>query len=1451
MKGDVSSDRRAALARAVAVCRRVLVGDRREGGAAGDLGEQLEAPLGFDPRTGVPLAMAGMGHLRSWQVGPADMLRAWHAHLVTTAPGASDAERARAGYDQMKYEIGYTVLHRLCALRMAEEREIVRPCVSKGRDSDGFKLYLKVAPDSALGTYEEAYAFFLARLYDELARDLPAVFDRRIAPSLVFPRPAALEAVLAALNAPELTQLWTEDETLGWIFEDYNDADERKEMREHDAPRNARELAVRNQFFTPRWVVEFLTDNTLGRLWCEQTGGETTLAQSCQFLARAPGQATREARDPRDILVLDPACGSGHFLLYAFDLFETIYREAWRSRRHKGADRTPLWEEFPDERAFESEIPRLILRHNLHGVDIDPRCLQEAALALWLRAHRSWQRLGLKARERPAIAKVNLVCAEALPNAPALRKDLLAKLKPAVLGRLAEALLARAGEMGILLRAETAMAETVAAVKKEYRAWKERELELFPELAPPRQTTIGEFVELRELGDDAFWLEAETRLGTALDELTDGAEDAEHYRSRLFAEDVRHGLEFFELGRQKFDVILMNPPFGEPSESTKEALDAAYVPAGHELYAMFYERTLEMLRPGGRVGAITNRSWLALPTLEKFRCEVLGKKGTVELAADLGYGVLNAKVETAAAVLRLGGDVDAPATWIRLVKTGRKRETLLEALRNPVGHRAVSVVSARRFEGLPTQVYGYWMSPELAQLYGAAKTVETVADAVVGTQTSDDGRFLRLAWEVLPQVVGLSATWARFAKGGEHRFYFDDVHLVIRWVDGGKEIAAFPKAFIRNAQYYGKPGVTWPPRTNLRLSPRALPAGCAFGHMGPSAIAPGDPPHVLLAVLSSTPAYLLLSVRFQTADDSPRSISKAYEVGRIRDLPWPKLSAERVGRLASLAQDAVALARLAQLEDDDSGETAVAFAVPPILLAPRSALEAATRHRTAERERVFTELARIQGTIDDIVTDAYGFSERDREVMDEELEPALVRLPSDAPIDDELFRTAYLTKGALDGARLPGGLDAEAEVRVEHRRGKQMRLRDLTTLCRLFQVAPSTLIDKRSALGLLRPDDVRRAAADLVSYAVGAAFGRWDVRLAAHPEWIPSFADAFDPLPACPLGQLVQADGLPATEDRIGSETWLASRRHPTALPPRSPSAEIGAGGYPLRVAWDGLLADDTLDDASPRHASESFLARVGAVLEHLFGRERGAWEADIAHALGVSSVAAWLRAPTGFFADHVARYSKSQRVAPIYWPLSTQSGGLTVWLYAPRLDAHTLPLVVNRLRAGIDDRRDERAMLQKEAQTNRTKEPRLALVTREVTERQALHDALSALLARGYAPHADDGYVVTAAPLHFAFRLGKWRELLAATYAGLERGDYDWAQLAMRLRPAEVRAKCRTDRSLAIAHGLEADCQAAGKAKRAKKAPARRAPRDAAKQKAPAVAPHPVLPNVSPKERS
>ena len=184
----------------------------------------------------------------------------------------------------------------------------------------------------------------------------------------LLPTQRVLNSVINLLNGEKLIDIWGEDETVGWVYQYFTPKELRDRARkESQAPRNSYELAFRNQFYTPGYVVQFLTDNTLGRIWYEMRQGETVLKEQCKYLVRRSHEvflafgesapevenaglqqpvytAYRPKKDPRDIKILDPACGSAHFLLYAFALLLVIYEEAYNDPDLSAA----LQRDYPD-----------------------------------------------------------------------------------------------------------------------------------------------------------------------------------------------------------------------------------------------------------------------------------------------------------------------------------------------------------------------------------------------------------------------------------------------------------------------------------------------------------------------------------------------------------------------------------------------------------------------------------------------------------------------------------------------------------------------------------------------------------------------------------------------------------------------------------------------------------------------------------------------------------------------------------------------------------------------------------------------------------------------------------------------------------------------------------------------------------------------------------------------
>jgi hypothetical protein len=626
-----------------------------------DLALQLEGTYGVHANGAVE-PLAHLKHLDA--VGRADRQAIEAALRHEEAAGAKRKEAV----ERFLRESAFTTINRLAALKLMEHpgRALIQPSVGAGDQSRGFQQFGLISPEATRAQPDGGYRLYLELLFDDLGQTLGVLFDRSVPTSVLFPSQPCLQQVLALLNDPSLAPAWAEDETIGWIYQYFTPGELREEARKaSSAPRNSYELAFRNQFYTPHYVVAFLVDNTLGRLWWGMRDGDTRLAQQCRYLIQRPEPATetqsmsREKlcdlgasvakRDPRELRILDPAQGSAHFLLYCFDLLLTIYDEAYDD-----PDLGPaLRADYPDRDEYRRAVPRLILERNLYGIDIDPRACQIATLALWLRAQRAWAEMGLKMRQRPRIEHVHIVCAEPMPGEYDLLGEFVRDLKPMVLGNLLREVwdkMKLAGEAGSLLKIEQEIADSVRKAREALSSLPPGvQLTLFgPE--PPQQLALR--LDPRELDDTAFWDDAEARVVEALRAYARRATRAQQVLRRLFADDALQGMAFIDLLLHLFDVVVMNPPFGAASLGSKAYIQQAYPRTKNDLYAAFVERGLELLRPGGYLGAITSRTGFFLTSFQKWREEILLKEAQLIVLADLGFGVLDtAMVETAAYVL--------------------------------------------------------------------------------------------------------------------------------------------------------------------------------------------------------------------------------------------------------------------------------------------------------------------------------------------------------------------------------------------------------------------------------------------------------------------------------------------------------------------------------------------------------------------------------------------------------------------------------------------------------------------------------------------------------------------------------------------------------------------------------------------------------------------------------
>ena len=321
-----------------------------------------------------------------------------------------------------------------------------------------------------------------------------------------------------------------------------------------------------------------------------------------------------------------------------------------RRRRSSARATSPgrtLRADYPELAQLREAAPALIVEHNLYGVDIDARCAQIAALALWLRAQRAYQDLGIRADARPRIERTHIVIAEPMPDdrelAAAFAGELDKPFQQALFSRMIEEM-RLAGELGTLLQVELSLADDIRRARRQFLAEQERP-SLFPDLRPKIEQ--GK-LDLSGVTDETVFQDAEETILAALRRFAESAGGADA-RRRLFAGDAAQGVALIDLVRTRFDVVLMNPPFGAASLAAKKEFEKAYPRTKNDIYAAFVERGIQLLHPGGMLGAITSRTGFFLSSFQKWREEILLKEAPPVVFADLGYGVMDCAMVEAAA----------------------------------------------------------------------------------------------------------------------------------------------------------------------------------------------------------------------------------------------------------------------------------------------------------------------------------------------------------------------------------------------------------------------------------------------------------------------------------------------------------------------------------------------------------------------------------------------------------------------------------------------------------------------------------------------------------------------------------------------------------------------------------------------------------------------------------
>lgn len=819
-------------------------------------------------------------------------------------------------------QAAYTFLNRLVLLRLMEATSppLRAPAlISGGWESRAYKDFRELAPDLCLKSgrldESEGYAFLLRLTFEDLALDLPGLYGPAGIADLIPIPPATLRFAIDALNDPALESCWADDMTLGWVYQYWNDP-EREAL---DAKLNAggkvepHELASKTQLFTERYMVDWLLQNSLGPLWiaiCQKHGwipdvqadGTLERLESRRADWRAkrasqavpltelmplhsdaerrwayylpqplPSDAVPLAPDSlRDLKLLDPAVGSGHFLVAALELLVPLYQE---EARHRGQLGHAPWS--------DREIVERILTHNLHGIDLDPRAVQIAAAALWLKA----RRLAPDAQpERLNLVASNLRLSALPENDPALlelRREVEADtgIPAALTDKLLNALRG-ADHLGSLLKVDRAVDEALLAFEQVSGKTEAQQLSMFG--APPPQQSRLDFAALRHKRHTLI-----ERLELFLAKHSSG----DDLGLWLRGEQLASGVRFVRLMREgQYDLVVANPPYQGSSKLVESHyLEATYPLGKADLFAAFLLRGLELVRPGGISAMLTMRNWMFIKQyaglrkelLEHFDLRALGdlKSGAFEeiSAAQVVVSVVMSIFRQAGPQSQsIGHQFFDEATVLQVGETQRKRAaTLCQEGRHAFDPASLKVV--------PEWPLVYWWDRGMLELYQSAPLIGTVAPARKGLCTGNDSRLLRAPWEVYQH----DQEWAPTIHGAKGRVWIEPHALSVRWKFCGLEQHVFASSSggvaIRGPQYYFRRGVAFS-MIGAEFSARVHRVPSIFGGKG-SSVFPSDLAGAVCAMNSTRARNILTSL----------NPGIGFEVGDVNRLPlFPIESADEI-----------------------------------------------------------------------------------------------------------------------------------------------------------------------------------------------------------------------------------------------------------------------------------------------------------------------------------------------------------------------------------------------------------------------------------------------------------------------------------------------------------------------------------------------------------------------------
>lgn len=640
---------------------------------------------------------------------------------------------------------------------------------------------------------------------------------------------------------------WEQVEVIGWLYQFYisekKDAVIGKVVKSEDIP-------AATQLFTPNWIVQYLVQNSVGRQWL-QTYPDSPLKDKMEYYIE-PAEQTPEVQaqlaaitpasiEPESIKVLDPACGSGHILIEAYNVLKNIYEE----RGYRGRD-----------------IPQLILENNIFGLDIDDRAAQLSGFALLMMARQDDRRIFTRD------VRLNIVSLQ-----ESLHLD-IAKLWQ----QLNFHQQVQTGSMGDMFAENNALTQTDSA---EYQLLM-RTLKRFV-----NAKTLGSLIQVPQ--------EEEAELKAFLDALYRLEQEGD-FQQKAAAKAFIPYIQQAWILAQRYDAVIANPPYmggkgmnGELKEFAKNN----YPDSKSDLFAMFIERGFLWLKNAGFNSMVTMQSWMFLSSFENMRENILTNY-TIETMVHMGNGVMKIAFGTNATVFR-NNHISTYQGSFSYVENGNINQEG-NPKQFPVINERLKTATTNDFKKIPGYPIAYWLKK--FNIFDACKFVGEIAPTRKGMVTANNDIFVR-AWHEIniekfhpnkKHTETSTKKWFPYIMGGEYRKWYGNREYVVNWEKDGKAITTKKHptenriwATNFNLDYIFKPNVNWNSITSSKLSFRFSPGGELFASTG-LACFPTNNFEFIISYLNSSIAEYFLSIFAPTLSANPGDIARLpiYDINKFK-----------------------------------------------------------------------------------------------------------------------------------------------------------------------------------------------------------------------------------------------------------------------------------------------------------------------------------------------------------------------------------------------------------------------------------------------------------------------------------------------------------------------------------------------------------------------------------------